>query len=278
MSGCFNSCGQHHLADIGFYGVSRKSGGRTVPHFRVLLGGQWSENAAAYGLAIGAIPSKRVPDFVDALLKQYLEERASGESFRGYVERIGKQALKELVDRFTAVPPYEMDRSFYSDWRDPREFAIADIGTGECAGEVVSLVDFDLAAAERQYFEAQLQFEAEEFQKADNTAYRGMLQAARGLLRTQFHDVGDDPDSIIAEFKSRFVDTGLFQHKFAGGQFADYLLRRHEDRARRYDRDQVRQLLEETQLFIEAAHACNLRLLEQARAAAKTPGAALTPA
>src|SRR5690606_10131113 len=103
MSGCFNSCGQHHLADIGFYGVSRKSGGRTVPHFRVLLGGQWSENAAAYGLAIGAIPSKRVPDFVDTLLAKYLDERASGESFRTFVERIGKQALKELVDRFTAV-------------------------------------------------------------------------------------------------------------------------------------------------------------------------------
>ena len=45
VSGCFNSCGQHHIADLGFYGVSRNVGGFTVPHFQVVLGGQWSENA-----------------------------------------------------------------------------------------------------------------------------------------------------------------------------------------------------------------------------------------
>src|SRR5581483_11545283 len=27
ISGCFNSCGQHHVADLGFYGVSRKIAG-----------------------------------------------------------------------------------------------------------------------------------------------------------------------------------------------------------------------------------------------------------
>src|SRR5687767_12526580 len=43
VSGCFNSCGQHHVADIGFYGNSRNIGGYTVPHFQVMLGGQWSQ-------------------------------------------------------------------------------------------------------------------------------------------------------------------------------------------------------------------------------------------
>ena len=61
VSGCFNSCGQHHVADIGFYGVSRKAGGHTVPHFQVVLGGQWSDNAGAYGLPMGAVPSKNIP-------------------------------------------------------------------------------------------------------------------------------------------------------------------------------------------------------------------------
>ncbi|MEK7767101.1 MAG: nitrite/sulfite reductase, partial [bacterium] len=39
VSGCPNSCGQHHLADLGFYGGSRKVAGYTVPHFNVVLGG-----------------------------------------------------------------------------------------------------------------------------------------------------------------------------------------------------------------------------------------------
>ena len=45
VSGCFNSCGQHHVADLGFYGVSRTVNGYKVPHFQVVLGGQWEENA-----------------------------------------------------------------------------------------------------------------------------------------------------------------------------------------------------------------------------------------
>ena len=43
VSGCFNSCGQHHAADIGFYGVSRTMQGFKVPHFQVVLGGQWEK-------------------------------------------------------------------------------------------------------------------------------------------------------------------------------------------------------------------------------------------
>ena len=46
ISGCFNSCGQHHLADIGFFGNSRTLDGFKVPHFQVVLGGQWAGNAA----------------------------------------------------------------------------------------------------------------------------------------------------------------------------------------------------------------------------------------
>src|SRR4029453_10407657 len=50
ISGCFNSCGQPHIAALGFYGVSRNIGGYQVPHFQVILGGKWEENAASYGL------------------------------------------------------------------------------------------------------------------------------------------------------------------------------------------------------------------------------------
>jgi len=262
VSGCFNSCGQHHLADLGFYGVSRKSGSRTVPHFRVVLGGQWAENAGAYGLAIGVVPSKRIPDLVDQLTKKYLADRQSGEGFRDFVQRVGKKELKTLIDRLAVIPPYEMDRTLYSDWRDPREFTLNDIGTGECAGEVVSLVDFDLQGAERFYFEAHLHFDAGEYEKADQSAYRAMLTAAKGLVRTQFNDISDNADQIVREFRTRMVESGQFQDRFAGGKFSEYLFQRHADQDRRPGPDRTRLLLEETQLFIEAAHACNLRLIQ----------------
>jgi sulfite reductase (ferredoxin) len=74
-SGCFNSCGQHHVADLGFLGVSRNVGGRRVPHFQVVVGGEWEHNAGSFGLAIGAIPSKNVPKMVERLSQRFVAER-----------------------------------------------------------------------------------------------------------------------------------------------------------------------------------------------------------
>jgi|HigsolmetaGSP11D_1036233.scaffolds.fasta_scaffold00761_10 Sulfite reductase, beta subunit (hemoprotein) len=282
ISGCFNSCGQHHLADIGFYGVSRKVGGTTVPHFRVLLGGQWENNGAAYGQTIGGIPSKRVPEFIDRISAKYLEERQEGERFRDYVNRLGKKALKELVDEFATVPPYAVDRSYYSDWRDPREFTISDIGTGECAGAVVPRIEFDLQAAEQRVFEASVYLDEGDYRKADEAAYQSMLIAAAGLVRTQLWDIADDPDQIVAEFKARFYDTQLFQSKdagqYAGGKFAQYLFNRHADKDRAFTADKARRLVEEAQLFIEAAYGCHHRLQEQQSQAMAAFGAPTAPA
>jgi sulfite reductase (ferredoxin) len=282
MSGCFNSCGQHHLADIGFYGVSRKIGGATVPHFRVLMGGEWENNGATYGLTIGAVPSKRIPEFIDHVTQRYLSGRKEGERFKDFVGRIGKKALKEMVDAFSAVPPYNVDRTLYSDWRDPREFTTNDITTGECAGEVVPQIEFDLQAAEQRNFEAQIYLEQNESQKADEAAYQSMLIAAKGLVRTQLWDVTEDPDQVVHEFKTRFYDTQLFQSpdagQYAGGKFALYLLNRHADKNRVFAAEQARHLVEEAQLFIEAAYGYYQRMSEQRAQTKVAPVAAAEPA
>lgn len=262
VSGCFNACGQHHVADLGFYGVSRKVNGTTVPHFRVVLGGRWDDNGGAFGLTIGAVPSRRIPDFVVGITDRYVQERADGESFQDYTQRVGKKALKQLVDELAEVPAYDQDRSYYSDWRDPREFTTSDLTKGECAGEIVSRIDFDLQAAERQAFEAQLHLDDGKFRSADELAYRAMLEAARGLVRTELADVTDDPDHVVAEFKTRFYNTQIFQDRYAGGKFANYLFRRHRDKTRAYNEDNARFLVHEAELFIEAVHACHARILE----------------
>ncbi|MFQ5660176.1 MAG: nitrite/sulfite reductase [Gammaproteobacteria bacterium] len=266
ISGCFNSCGQHHLADLGFYGVSRKVSGRTVPHFRVVLGGEWANNAGSYGMTIGAVPSRRIPDFIDEITRKYLEERDRDETFQDYTRRVGKKELKKLVDKLAAVPPYELDKRYYSDWDDPREYTISDIGVGECAGEVISRFDFDLESAERQYFEAQLFYEDSDYVRADEFAYKAMIEAARGLVRTRFLDVANEPDIIVDEFKTRFYGNGIFQDKFA-----EYLFNRHQEKDHRITQDKARHIIEETQLFIEAVHACNLRLSQKAAKSAVNP-------
>ncbi|GIX05769.1 MAG: hypothetical protein KatS3mg115_0172 [Candidatus Poribacteria bacterium] len=92
ISGCPNSCGQHHIADIGFFGSSKRHGGHVAPHFQVVLGGQQQENAARYGLAIGKIPAKRAPEFVERILELYRREARPGERFAELIEPAGEGA------------------------------------------------------------------------------------------------------------------------------------------------------------------------------------------
>lgn len=263
VSGCFNSCGQHHLADLGFYGVSRKVSGTTVPHFRVVLGGAWERNASSYGQAYGAVPSKHIPQFLDSLLNHYISHRDNGEHFRDYLKRVGKQTIRGLIDQHADVPNYQDDPTCYSDWGDPREFTVSDIGIGECAGEVVSRVDFDLQEAEREYFEAQTLYDQKEYARADAMAYRSMLTAARGLIRIDLPDIKDEAETIVAQFRARFIDNGKFADKYAGNRFAQFLFLRHQEGLRKNE-EQVWRLLEEVQLFIEAAYTCYNRIQEQA--------------
>jgi sulfite reductase (ferredoxin) len=263
VSGCFNSCGQHHVSDLGFYGVSRKKGNFTVPHFQVLVGGKFQENAGAYGLAVIAIPSKRIPEVVDRMTENFLRGRGKGESFHAWVTRIGKARVRALLEDLAEVPPREIDASFYSDWRDPREYSVGDMGVGECAGEVVSSLEFDLTAAERETFEAQLALEGGDAAKAAGQAVHAMLTAARGLVATQLPDVAERPETVVQEFRERFYDTQLFWDPFAGGRFGAFLFKAVESSDGAATADSARRLVEESQLFVEAAHSCRLRLAQQ---------------
>jgi sulfite reductase beta subunit-like hemoprotein/uncharacterized protein (UPF0332 family) len=256
ISGCFNSCGQHHVADLGFYGVSRKMSGYAVPHFQVVLGGEWDHNGASYGLPVIAIPSKNIPEVVSRLTDRYAANRNKGEGFKDFIKRVGKVGLKMMLEDLAHPSADPSDRSFFSDWGDPREYSLSDMGVGECAGSVVSPVEFDLAAAERDIFEAQVAWESGQVEQAGATAYKSMLRAAKALVKIETQDITDDPGQIVAEFRERYFDTQKFFDPFAGGKFANYLFAAHEKSNEPYTFDSARYLIDEAQLFIDAAHSC----------------------
>jgi sulfite reductase (ferredoxin) len=276
ISGCFNSCGQHHVADIGFYGNSRKVEGRTVPHFQVILGGQWEENGGSYGLAVGSVPSKAIPQAVEALTDAYARGRDGDERFQQWIARTGKRSVRELLKPFMKVPPHADDPGYYRDWSDVREFTIGDLGVGECAGEVVSLFGIEVVQAESQAFDAQVALDEGDFETAEELAYKAMLSAARALVRTEHIDVTEDPDDVVREFRSRFFETERFFDRFAGGKFGQYLLDRHAAPPTAVDRRLAASRIEEAQLFVEAAHACEARA--SARPAAAPPLPVESPA
>lgn len=133
------------------------------------------------------------------------------------------------------------------------------MGVGECAGEVVSQAEFTLAASERELFEAQLLLDSGYAEQAARVAYASMLRAAQGLVKDQNPGISEDESEIVAEFSRRFYDTQLFWDKYAGGKFAEYLFKAREfiAAAQAVDADRAVQLLQEAQLFIDAAHDCH---------------------
>ena len=271
VSGCFNSCGQHHIADLGFYGNSRNFGGYTVPHFQVMIGGQWTENAKSYGMAIGSIPSKAIPTVVNRLTNRYVKDRSAGESFQAFCRRIGKKELKTMIEDLAKIPSHATNPEFYTDWGDVREFTIGDLGTGECAGEIVSLSEFGFTAAEGDAFDAQILLDEGQYQRADELAYQAMITAARTLVQLQLPDPPRDPDQIVREFKSRFVDTKLFWDTYHHGQFANYLINRHEGADTRYTKETAHKIVDEATLFIDAAHKAEAKYQQSLNVLAAAP-------
>jgi sulfite reductase (ferredoxin) len=265
-SGCFNSCGQHHVADLGFLGVSRNVGGRRVPHFQLVVGGQWTNNGGSYGLAIGAVPSKRVPEIVKRLTERFAKERQGQETFADFAARIGKKTIRAMVEELQALPTYDQDPSYYSDWGDPREYTISDMAEGECAGEVVPYVEVELASAERELFESQLLMDDKKLDGASARAFSSMLIAARALVKERNANVGTEAGEIVAEFRKHYVETDLFD-PLAAAKFSLYLFRAHEAesgaRGAAATPESVHQRIEEATLFIDAAHQCYTRLGSQ---------------
>ena len=258
-SGCFNSCGQHHVADIGFLGVSRNVNGRRVPHFQLVVGGRWQGNARTFGLAIGAIPSKNVPLVVDRLTSEFSKGHTEGESFEAWIARVGRKSVKAMVQDLVDVPSFEADPDFYRDWGDPRIYTTGDQGVGECAGEVVSPIDFALAACERQIFEAQLLLDAQKPSDAASRARAAMTDAAFWLARERSPELKQEAPAILREFRIHLADTGAFDAASVGGRFAHYLFRAHEADLAAVTPRAAHELIEEAQLFVDAAHQYHVR-------------------
>ena len=82
-------------------------------------------------------------------------------------------------------------------------------------------------------------------------------------LEIDYLDVPDQPEAIVNEFRTRLVDTKLFWDTYAADQFSRYLFQRHEGPDTRYTADTAHKLVEEANLFIDAAHKCELKMRQR---------------
>ena len=247
ISGCPNSCGQHHIANIGFFGSSRRMGKHIAPYYQVLLGGHAIENASAYGLAAGKIHGRNIPQFIEHLTGKYLDERHEDESFTDYIARLGKVEIKAILREYDKIPSFEEDPSYYIDTGDTKEFQLK-TGVGECAGALVELVSFILEEADRLIYEAGIDLERDQYVNSAEHAYEAMIKAADALLTTEGQQHIDN-ETTVREFRSRFFEPGIV---FPG--FGAHIFKATEEDASTFDRELTHRRVEEATLFVEEAH------------------------
>lgn len=134
ISGCTNSCGQHHIANIGFHGASKNVDGKAVPHYQLMVGGYTAiDGVAVFGKRIAQIPAKRTPDATRAILEAFKKEKGATESFLDWSGRVGAEHLKAIVAPFVDIPSFDKDPKMYEDLGDPGKLFKVEMGKGECA-------------------------------------------------------------------------------------------------------------------------------------------------
>ena len=204
---------------------------------------------------------------VTRLTDRYAANRKNGESFKDFIKRIGKVELKKMLEDLARPPADPSDRSFFQRLgRSARIHAWRTWASGECAGEVVSSVEFDLAAAEREVFEAQVALESGQIEQAgqDGLSIHAARREGAGEARV-VRTSRTIRRKSSREFRTRFYDTQKFFDPFAGGKFANYLFAAHEKSGEPYTQDSTRYLIDEAQLFIDAAHSCYNRISARRR-------------
>jgi sulfite reductase beta subunit-like hemoprotein len=134
ISGCTNSCGQHHTADIGFFGAERRAHGRSAPGYQMLLGGYVGQEKVHFGDKALRLPAKGAPEATVRVVRRFADERAAGESFREWIDRAGgaKAIASELKD-LDEFPTPDEGPQFYVDYDETGPYE-AEVGVGECAG------------------------------------------------------------------------------------------------------------------------------------------------
>jgi sulfite reductase (ferredoxin) len=134
MSGCPNGCGQHHIANIGFYGASIKVGDKTIPAYIPHIAGNYEGGEVIYGERLKSrLPAKRVPDAVERWIRFYEAEREEGEEFNQFAGRVGSAKFTELVKDLSLPVEFNVENlDFFIDWQR-RDLYQVIRGEGECA-------------------------------------------------------------------------------------------------------------------------------------------------
>jgi sulfite reductase (ferredoxin) len=208
ISGCMNACGQHSIAQIGFYGMSIKKGTLVIPAFQVLLGGgPLGDGKGRFADKIIKIPSKKGPEALRLLINDYEDNKDIENTFNDYYLNMGKTHFYQLLKPLADIT--DVDKDIFIDWGHSESYIKA-IGVGECAGVVIDLVSTLLFESEEKLENARLNLEEGKWSDSVYHSYSSMINTAKAVL------IGENIKTntqagIVKDFDQYFVESGLIK-------------------------------------------------------------------
>ncbi|MCY7356361.1 MAG: nitrite/sulfite reductase [Rudanella sp.] len=254
ISGCMNGCGQHSVGNIGFHGSSIKSGAAVMPALQVLLGGGFNgAGEGQLGDKVVKIPTKRGPDALRLLLRDYDTNAFEGEYFNDYYGRKGKPYFYAMLKPLADLKLVTADD--FIDWDHTGQYT-TEVGVGECAGVMIDLVATTLdEATEKLTWAREAQAESR-WADALYHAYNVFITSAKAALMSR--DVNTNTQhGIVSEFDRVFVGEDGFHSEEAQFKTLVFCINKQEP-SEEFANDFVAQ----SEQFLTAVLACRERQIE----------------
>lgn len=256
ISGCMNACGQHNMAHIGFQGMSIRTNDKKVaPAVQVLLGGGVLGNGEGrFADKVIKVPAKRGPQALRIILDDFQKRRINGESFLNYYDRNGERYFYDLL-----LPLSETDNLLeneFIDWGNNEKY-VQDIGTGECAGVVIDLVQTLMLEAKEKLDLAKESFEDQKWADAIYLTYASFVNGAKALLLSENVNTNTQAN-IISQFDELFVNTEKIE---LGSSFNDLVYQINKNKP---SKAFARTYAEQSLAFFEIIEAYRTKELENA--------------
>ncbi len=212
ISGCPNACGQHPVADLGFFGKAGRVDGRLYPAYNIVAGAVVSGSKTSLAEKLGEISARDLPEFLTDFLKTYLDKAAKYKNFREYILCEGKSDVESISEKYKNIPLFQEDKNYYYDWGAEKEFSLEGRGAGECSAGLFDLIEVDLKNINR------LKKELEDIKPEDNIKRQELLKlmvffASRMLLITRGVEPKTDVE-VYHSFREHFIKTNLVSGKY----------------------------------------------------------------
>lgn len=206
ISGCPNSCGQQHWADIGFSGKILRND-RVYPGYQVHLAAR-RDVSPKLADPVGNISARDIPRFVRRLLEAYLTSGAP--SLTPYLEAEGRNVALALIEEYREIPSFAEDKNYYFDWGAEAVFSVVGRGTAECSAGLFDMIDVDLGIINARRDALKTETGTAE---RNRLLYDIVFSSSRMLLVTR----GAEPkttEDVFNLFIGNFIEDGLVEDRF----------------------------------------------------------------